>query len=173
MFHSESFLPTVTDYWFIHHKVRNDNTWCKMSFSPQAPSANANTPLVPQSPSSAPQSSGCFSCCNPSTTASNSIKTTGNKKPVYTGEIKQNRLKTRNELVARTACCCISLSFLGEAAMPDCCGAGHYLAFCCAELYCQYGFERAVTGPSISFFSLHSRSCLSDFLISQPAVLFD
>merc|ERR1719197_933979 len=29
--------------------------------------------------------------------------------------------------------------------MPDCCGAGHYLGLCCAELYCQYGFEKIVT----------------------------
>ena len=129
-----------------------------MSFTPQPPSngiPSASTPLVssPQPLTSTSQSStSCFSCCCPSTASGSNITKNSDKKPAYTGEIKQNRLKTRDQLVARTACCCISLSFLGEAEIPDCCGAGHYFAFCCAELYFQYGLERVVTGSFLPLF---------------------
>ena len=138
-----------------------------MSFSPRAPSISqpsASTPLVssPQSPSSTSQTAptSCFSCCSPST----SHHSKNRRKATYDGDIKQNRLKNRDELVARTACCCVSLSFLGEAAMPDCCGAGHYLGLCCAELYCQYGFEKIVTGRFLSsYYSNHFFNCFSRF----------
>ena len=53
----------------------------------------------------------------------------------------QNRLKSREDLTARTSCCCMSVSFLGLAKLPECCGAGHYCALCCMELFFQYGLD--------------------------------